>query len=188
MNSCFNGRKGKVYCIISWPAIKSGYTTISQGVGDCVGKLGNASTSPAKPNILGSTLLLCIWWDQQRAVYYEQLKTIQTITGDCYRLQSMFLSRTLKKKGPWYEQRHDKSLLLYDNAWPHVAKRVKTNIEMLKFYVLLTAIFTRNCPALWSLVPIDGTWPGWKVLLFLWRCQKMGRLVVSLKRRVIFPT
>ncbi|KAG5327504.1 MOS1T transposase, partial [Pseudoatta argentina] len=53
----------------------------------------HASTSSAKPNIHGSK-----------------------------RLQLMRLSRALKEKRPLYAQRHDKVILLHDNARPHVAK------------------------------------------------------------------
>lgn len=100
------------------------------------GKPGHASTSSAKPNIHGSKLLLCIWWDQQGVIYYELLKPNETITGDRYRLQLMRLSRALKEKRPLYEQRHDKVILLHDNARPHVAKPVKTYLETLQWQVL----------------------------------------------------
>jgi len=35
------------------------------------------------------------------------------------------LNRALREKRPEYEQRHDKVILFYDNARPHVAKVVK---------------------------------------------------------------
>lgn len=99
-------------------------------------KPGHASTSTAKPNIHGSKLMLCIWWDQLGVVYYELLKPNETITGDRYRLQLMRLSRALKEKRPQYEERHDKVILQHDNARPHVAKPVKTYLETLKWEVL----------------------------------------------------
>ncbi|KAG5318536.1 MOS1T transposase, partial [Pseudoatta argentina] len=37
---------------------------------------------------------------------------------------------------PLYAQRHDKVILLHDNARPHVAKPVKTYLETLKWEVL----------------------------------------------------
>jgi len=46
------------------------------------------------------------------------------------------LSRALREKRPEYEQRHDKVILLYDNARPHVAKVVKKYLETLKWDVL----------------------------------------------------
>ncbi|KAG5327441.1 MOS1T transposase, partial [Pseudoatta argentina] len=59
-----------------------------------------------------------------------------TITGDRYRLQLMRLSRALKEKRPLSAQRHDKVILLHDNARPHVAKPVTTYLETLKWEVL----------------------------------------------------
>ncbi|KAG5318734.1 MOS1T transposase, partial [Pseudoatta argentina] len=48
----------------------------------------------------------------------------------------MHLSRALKEKRPLYAQRHDKVILLHDNARPHVAKPVKTYLETFKWEVL----------------------------------------------------
>jgi len=68
--------------------------------------------------------MLCIWWDQLGVVYYELLKSNEIITGALYRTQLMRLSRALKEKGA--HSRHDKIILLHDNARPHVATLVKT--------------------------------------------------------------
>ncbi|GFT73441.1 mariner Mos1 transposase [Trichonephila clavipes] len=95
---------------------------------------GHASTSTAKSNIHGSKVLLSIWW--LGVVCYELLKPTETITGDRYRTQLMRLSRALKDKRPQYNKRHDKVILLHDNARPHVAKVVKTYLETLKWEVL----------------------------------------------------
>lgn len=100
------------------------------------GHRGHASTSTAKPNIHGSKIMLCIWWDQLGVVYYELLQPGDTITGARYRTQLMRLSRALKEKRPQYEERHDKVILLHDNARPHVAQVVKTYLETLKWDVL----------------------------------------------------
>ena len=59
--------------------------------------------------ILTSKVMFCIWWDQLGVVYYELLKSTETITGDRYRrTQLMRLSRALKDKWPQYNERHDK--------------------------------------------------------------------------------
>jgi len=55
------------------------------------------------------------------------------ITGDRYRLQFIHLSRALREKRSEYEQRHDKVILLHDNARPHVVKKY---LETLKWNVL----------------------------------------------------
>ena len=49
------------------------------------------------------------------------------------------------------------------------------------------AVFTRHCPAWLSLAPIDGIWSGWSAVTFLWRCQDISWLVVSVWH-VILPT
>jgi len=64
--------------------------------------------------------MLCTWWDQKGLVYYELLNPGDSIMSDRYRLQLIRLSRALRKKRPEYEQRHDKVILLHDNARPHV--------------------------------------------------------------------
>ncbi|KAG5327210.1 MOS1T transposase, partial [Pseudoatta argentina] len=66
----------------------------------------------------------------------KELEQLLDITGDRYRLQLVRLSRALKEKRPLYAQRHDKVILLHDNARPHVAKPVKTYLETLKWEVL----------------------------------------------------
>jgi len=76
--------------------------------------------------------MLCIWWDQKDLVYYELLKPGDSIMGDRYRLQLIRLSRALREN----EQRHDKIILLHDNALPHVAKIVKKYLKTLKWDVL----------------------------------------------------
>jgi len=45
------------------------------------------------------------------------------------------LSRALQEKQPEYEQKHDKVILLHDNARSHVAKVVKKYLETLKWDV-----------------------------------------------------
>lgn len=97
---------------------------------------GHTATSSPRPNIYGSKLMLCIWWDQLGVVYYELLKPSETITGDLYRRQLMRLSRALREKRPQYAERHEKVILQHDNARPHIARQVKQYLETLKREVL----------------------------------------------------
>jgi len=106
--------------------------------------------STAKPNIHRKKLMLCIWWDQLGVVYYKLLKPNETITGALYRTQLMRLSRALKEKRAHYYSRHDRIILLRDNARPHVAALVKTYLETLKWEVLphppyIVHTFSRHC-------------------------------------------
>jgi len=110
--------------------------------------LPSISTSTLRPNIHGSKITLCIW-DQKGLVYYELLKPGDSIMGDRYRLQLIRLSRALRKKRPEYEQRHDKVILLHDNARLHVAKKIFGNAQMGCFTA--PAVFSGHC-SFWFLV------------------------------------
>ena len=126
--------------------------------------------------------MLCIWWEQLGVVYYELLKPTEIITGDRYRTQLMRLSRALKDKRPQYNQRHDKVILQHDNARPHVAKVVKTYLEMGS--TTPPAVFSRHCSLWLSLVSINDTRPGWPAFPVWWRSKKLDRFADSLKRPV----
>ena len=72
----------------------------------------------------------------------------------------MRLSRALKEKRAHYYSRHDKIILLHDNARPHVAAPVKTYLETLKLGSSIPpAVFFRHCSFRPPLVPIDDAWP-----------------------------
>ena len=91
-----------------------------------------------RPNI--SKIML---WDQKGLVYYELLKPDDSITGDRYRLQLIRLSRALREKRPEYEQRHDKVILLHDNARPQSRKKIFGNAQM--GYFTAPAVFFGHC-------------------------------------------
>lgn len=97
---------------------------------------GKPSTSTAKPNIHGKKALLCIWWDQRGILYYELLQPGETVTAVRYEQQLIKLSNELQAKRPEWANRHDKMILLHDNARPHVAKPVANVIKQLKWEVL----------------------------------------------------
>ena len=65
-------------------------------------------------------------------IYKELLKPKENIKEDCYQC----LNQTLKEKRMLYKQRHNKVILLHDDAWLHFAKPVKTIWKHLngKFY------------------------------------------------------
>jgi len=114
--------------------MRSGYsTTIPRRKNTKPGQsLPSTSTLIPRPNIHGSKIMLCIWWDQKDLVYYELLKLGDSITGNRYRLQLIRLSRALREKRLKYEQRYNQVILLHDNARPHVAKIIKKYLETLK--------------------------------------------------------
>ena len=72
------------------------------------------STSPNR-KIHESKILLCIWRGMKGVVYYELLKSNQTVT-ERYQQQLIDLNRALNKKRPIIAQRKRKVILLHDNA------------------------------------------------------------------------
>ncbi|KAG5321150.1 MOS1T transposase, partial [Pseudoatta argentina] len=90
------------------------------------------------PNKVYLRGILLHYFIQKKSAAEAHRILVQTYgdTGDRYRLQLMRLSRAFKEKRPLYAQRHDKVILLHDNARPHVAKPVKTYLETLKWEVL----------------------------------------------------
>lgn len=93
------------------------------------GMPGHASTSTTKLNIHGSKLMLYFWWDQVGVIYYELLKSNETITGDRYRTQLMHLSRALQEKRSQYEYRHDKVILQHAYNW-HVMLYFEMSVHL----------------------------------------------------------
>lgn len=140
----------------------------------------------SKPNIHGKKLMLYIWWDQLGVIYFELLKPNETINGDRYRLQLMRLNRALKEKRSQYEERHEKVILLHDNARPHTAKVVQQYLETLRWEILPPpAIFPRHSPFRLPFVPVDATRLGWAELHDLWGHQKLARFLDRVKRPVV---
>ena len=90
----------------------------------CV-KPGQPTKSTAKPNIHGAEVMLCILWDQKGVLYYELLKSGETINGERYLTQLIRLKRAIAKKRPEYSTRHEAIIFHHDNARPHVAIPVK---------------------------------------------------------------
>ena len=80
--------------------------------------------------------MLCIWWDQKGVIYYEMLKPSETMTGERYRSQLIRLKRALKEKRSEWADRHDKVILLHDNARPHVHYIVNKYLEGVNWEVL----------------------------------------------------
>jgi len=73
--------------------------------------------------------MLCVWWNQKGVIYYELLKSDETVSTERYRQQMINLNQALCEKRPKYRKRQRKVILLHDNAPSHTAKLVKETIE-----------------------------------------------------------
>lgn len=97
---------------------------------------GKAPKLVPKPNIHGKKVLLCIWWDQKGILYYELLQPGQTVNGDRYKDQLFELNQQLAIKRPEWASRHERPIMLHDNARPHVGQQVKNMLNDLNWEVL----------------------------------------------------
>jgi len=77
--------------------------------------------------------MLCVWWDQEGVIYYELLKSGETVNAH---QQLIKLHRALREKRPHYRKRHDKLIFLHDNAPLHTSM-VQNYLETLNWEVLL---------------------------------------------------
>ena len=59
---------------------------------------GEPSTSIARPNRYGRKTMLCVWWDQKDVMYYELLKSGETVNTERYRQQMINLNQALCEK------------------------------------------------------------------------------------------
>jgi len=55
------------------------------------------------------------------------------------------LSHALQEKQPEYEQKHDKVILLHDNARSHVAKVVKKYLDAQMGCFIAPTVFSGHC-------------------------------------------
>jgi len=67
--------------------------------------------------------------DRNGVIYYELLKTSETITVGRYRLQLIRFKRTLVEKKLELKNIHAKVILQHDKARPHVHPVVKNYLE-----------------------------------------------------------
>ena len=152
-NSCFKDNREKVFCIGLWLEMRSGYSTTTPRRNKYYAKPGQSlpstSTSTPWPNIRRSCsasggikkiLFIMSCWN---------LAIPLRAIGIGY---NWFVWAVHCEKNGRNEQRHDKIILLHDNARPHVTKVVKKYLETLKWNVL-PAVFSRHCSFWLVIVP-----------------------------------
>ena len=105
--------------------------------------------------------MLCVWWDQEGVIYYELLKSGETVNAHHYHQQLIKLHRALCKKRPYYRKRHDKLIFLHDNAPSHTSI-VQNYLETLNWEVLSHPAYspdflTITCFRRWATRSLSGT-------------------------------
>jgi len=141
--------------------MKNGSTTITQrrgNLGDYLAMLQHRQPSQIFTEKTHVYLVISAWC---RVLWVAQIE--RDHYGALYWTQLMRLSRALKEKRAHYYFRHDKIILLHDNARPHVVAPVKTYLETLKWKVLLRCILqtlllpTTTCSDRWRMACLSNT-------------------------------
>jgi len=71
-----------------------------------------------------------------RRIYYELLKSGETVNAHRYHQQLIKLHRALREKRLHYRKKHDKLIFLHDNAPSHTSTIVQNYLETLNWEVL----------------------------------------------------
>ena len=77
--------------------------------------------------------IICVWWDWESMVPWEMLKRNATVNKELYIAQLHRVNEAIRLKKP---HRQVQTILLYDNARPHVAQIVKAALQDLEWEVL----------------------------------------------------
>ncbi|GFW04476.1 histone-lysine N-methyltransferase SETMAR [Trichonephila clavipes] len=83
-------------------------------------KRGEVAQMVAKPELTARKVLLCIWWDWKRIIYYELLSYGQTLNSDLYCQQLDHLKLAIDQKSP--EKVNKRGVAFrQDNAMPYTS-------------------------------------------------------------------
>jgi len=114
--------------------MKNGSTTITQRRGNHKDHLAMFQhRQPSRIFMEKNSKLTCCVFDGISLVSCIMNQPNETITGALYRTQ---LIEPSKEKRAHYYSRHNKIILLHDNARPHVAAPIKTYLETFNWEVL----------------------------------------------------
>jgi len=86
-----------------------------------------------KPAMHPKKTMICVWWNWKGIVHWEMLEKNVTINKELYIAQLHRVNEAIKQKRC---DRKGKTILLHDNARPHVAQTVKEKIQELGWEVL----------------------------------------------------
>ena len=187
-NSWFKDNREKVFCIGLWLEMRSGYSTTTSRRKNTTLRPINRCHRPQHQHH-GRTFMIhedhalylglkgsCLLWAAKTWRFHYERSVSATIDS----------FEPLREKWPEYEQRHDKVILLHDNARSHVAKVVKKfgNAQMECF--IAPAVFSRHCSFWLLIIPKDATRFGKSPVHFFRRNRKLAPKLDSLQRRIIF--
>jgi len=88
-------------------------------------------------------IMLCVWWDWKRILYYELLSNNETINSEKYCSQLNELKTAIEQKRPKIANRKN-SEMFQDNARPHVSLIIRQRVGARLGCSTPSTIFTRS--------------------------------------------
>ena len=94
---------------------------------------GDTPKPRVKPDLHPRKAMICVWWDWEGMVHWEMLERNATVNKKLYIAQLHHVNEAIRLKRP---HRQGQTILLHDNARPHVAQVVKASLQELEWKVL----------------------------------------------------
>ena len=94
---------------------------------------GDTPKPRVKPDLHPRKTMICVWWDWEGMVHWETLERNATVNKELYIHQLHCVNEAIRLKRP---HRQGQTILLHDNARPHVAQVVKAALQELEWEVL----------------------------------------------------
>ena len=94
---------------------------------------GNMPKPRVKPDLHPRKTMICVWWDWEGMVHWKMLKRNATVNKKLYIAQLHCMNEAIRLKRP---HRQGQTILLHDNARPHVAQVIKAALQELEWEVL----------------------------------------------------
>ena len=94
---------------------------------------GDTPKPRVKRDLHPKKIMICVWWDWEGMVHWEMLDRNVTITKELYIAQLRRVNEAIQLKRP---HRQGQTILLHDNARPHVAQVLKATLQELEWEVL----------------------------------------------------
>ena len=83
---------------------------------------GDTPKPRVKPDLHGRKAMICVWWDWEGMVHWEMLERNATVNKELFIVQLHRVNEAIRLKR---SHRQGHTILLHDNARPHVAQVVK---------------------------------------------------------------
>ena len=99
-----------------------------------------------KPDLHQRKTMICVWWDWEGMVHWEMLERNATVNKELYIAQLHCVNEAIRLKRP---HRQSQTILLHDNARPHVVQVIKAAVQEFKWKVL------QRLPCSPELAPMD---------------------------------